>query len=293
MATPKKGRNPANLVLHQANFAYIKKDKPMTYKYYMAQISKINEFKNKGWDVTKPLQEITKYYERNGLPDDGSKTKSTSTRSRSAPTPAPQPKQPQPKQNGKVVPLPPDGGKAARIIAPAPKKVRRTIKAISTPKPYRKLLRHVKDKETYRKMRGNVPLNNKEYTELKKHLEEGNFGNLVNVLKAYHHQAMNKKTERAKRYFEEKERQKPVDTERAKRYFEEKERQKPVEIATQGDEVEEVKMTAKEENKDKLKSQFYKVKSSIKKLDDHVEDVFDENYRLYQDVDKLEGMMFA
>ena len=249
MATPKKGRNPANLVLHQANFAYIKKDKPMTYKYYKSQIDKIGEFKKDGWDVTKPLQEITNYYKRNGLPDDGSKTKSSSTRSRSAPAP-------QPKQNRKVAPTPPIGGKAARKRAPAPKKVRQPTKAISTPEPYRKLLRHVRDKETYRKMKGNAPLNNEEYTKLKKHLEEGNFGNLVNVLKAYHHQAMNKKTERAKRYFEEKE------------------RQKPVEIATKGDEVEDVKMTAKEENKDDMKSLFRRIRNNHYYTDDKIKDAY-------------------
>ena len=270
MATPKKGRNPANLVLHQANFAYIKKDKPMTYKYYKAQIDKIDEFKRQGWDVTKPLQEITKYYKQNGLPDDGSKTKSTSTRSRSTPAPAPQPK-----QNRKVAPLPPDGGKAARIMAPAPKKVRQPTKAISTPKPYRKLLRHVKDKETYRKMRGNVPLNNEEYTKLKKHLEDGNFGNLVNVLKAYHHQAMNKKTERAKRYFYEKE------------------RQKPVEIATKGDEVEDVKMTTKEENKDDMKSLFHNIKKNQQYVDDKLSDAYTASGHLEKKIDNLKNMLFT
>ena len=127
----------------------------------------------------------------------------------------------------------------------------------------------------FRKIKSNVPLNKEEYDIVRKQLDDGGFGNLVNMLKAYNSQAIKKKAERAKRYFSEKE------------------RQKPVEIATKGDEVEEVKMTAKEENKDDMKSLFCRIRNNHYFVDDKITDAYVASADLGEKLDKFEDMVFA
>lgn len=271
MVREKKGRNPANLLWHQAKFAYESKNKPMPYKYYKTQFDKLKNFKNDGWDITEPLKNLENYYKKNGLPE-GESGRKTSTRTKAPPKPQ--------AVTPPIIPIEP----RKKFVPPAEKKKRQQTSFISTPIRFRKLLRAASGKgEVYKRILRNLPLTADQYNSFNDFLHDKK-PHLTGMIKAYQHEAISKKKTRADRYFNNKQ---------------EESEEPDVGIAKEGPEVETIHSKGTVSNKDELKSLFRNIKknygqmnTNLDQLNDDMDNVYNSNVKLNDNLKELGNIIY-